>query len=286
MFKKELKYFNKWFVVGSIIDMKEQTSADGSASYGAHVSVQTGSPSGVAHLKIRNSKTNPNVYADLVNQLNIGSRIAAGFSGGWLQYSQRDYNGRTYRELTQFHIPELADHDKNNRLAGKLTGEMIDKKVQGDTLVVTLEYYPTDKDGNEVLYKGASQPQFFTLVARDKVAQELYNTPIGSNLEASVRLYNTPIYDDFGNIEDSLNEARIEKFVIHTTQPQTFMPPQVPAFGQPPQQPFGSQPQQQQTPSWNGIGGFNQQINTPTFNQPQQTSPNVFGGLPFPNVGQ
>lgn len=286
MFKQGYKYFNKWFVVGTVTGIDDQTRTQGDyagTSYGVQLTINTGSPGGLARVRILNNRNVPNAYDAAVNMFEIGSRVAVGFNAPqWLKLEERQSNGRTYRNLNQFHLPELATLEQHNRYAGKFVGELVDKKVEGDTLVITLEHYETDKDDNEVLYKGESQPRFFTLVARDKLAQELYNQPIGANLEVSVRMFAEAVRDDYGDIIASLNEVRIEKYIVHTVADATQTTP----FGQTVQTPFATITTQQPVAPWaqqqepaqaNPFGQTQQQANP--FGQSAQAN------VPFPGAG-
>lgn len=286
MFKQGFKYFNKWFAVGQITDMKEAVGNNG--GFGVNLTLQTGEPGGFAHILIPNNKNTPMAYEQLVQQFEIGSRVAVGFSRPqWLKLEQRNYNGKTYRTLKQFHLPELATMDQHNRFAGKLTGEMVSKQIKDGGLEIELLVYDTDKDNNVMTSNrtGEEQWQQFTLFARDKVAEELYDVPDGSNVELSVRSYNQLVRDDFGDVLDTLNEMRIEKFIVHGAEQQQQVPqqPQSPQTQSPVQtNPFGQQQPvqpQQQNP-------FAQPQGNPFVQQ--NTQPNPFGGstVPFPGAGQ
>ncbi|EPZ47756.1 hypothetical protein [Alicyclobacillus acidoterrestris] len=269
-FRNDYKYFNKWFVVGTVTNIDNQTrNADGS-SYGGQLTINTGSPSGLARVRIPNNRNVPMAYDALVNMFDIGSRVKVGFTGQWLRLDERESNGRTYRNFTQFHLPELAEQNDHNRIAGKVTGELISKDIIDDYLRITVEQYETDKDGNEILRNGRSEPHYFTFVVREH-KEAVYDIPLGTNIEVSARFYNDVVRDDFGDIVNSFNEVRLEKFVVHSQpqvqqQQQTVqLPPQytqpVPAQSQPafvPHQqssnPFAFPPQQQASVPFPGVG--------------------------------
>jgi hypothetical protein len=279
MFKKDFRYFNRWFVVGQITNIQNLQRTQGERageSYGAQLTVNTGSPSGIVRVRIINNRNVPNAYQDLALQFEEGSRVAVGLSNPqWLRLSERyGNNGRVFRDFTMFHLPELATLEQHDRVTGKLTGELIEKRVVDNHLEIVVEYFDTDRDGNEILRNGESNPQHFTFVARDEVAQRLNDVPIGANIEVSARFYNELVRDDFGDIVSSFNEVRVEKFTVHgqavanatTSQPTANNP-----FGQPTPQsvtsPFGNvapQPQPPQFPGW----------------------PPATADVPFPGVGQ
>lgn len=293
-FKQGYKYFNKWFVVGTVNGIDDQVRTQGDyagTSYGAQLTINTGSPGGLARVRILNNRNVPNTYDAVVNTFEIGSRVKFGFDAPqWLRLEERESNGRTYRNLNQFHLPDLAEVKEHNRYSGKLAGELVDKRVDGDTLVVTLEQYETDREGNELLYRGESQPHLFTLVARDKNAQDLYNVPIGANVEVSARLYAQAIRDDFGDIVDSLNENRIEKYIVHTVADQSQQAPVAPfGFnGMPPvaQQQVVQNPFVTIATTQAAVAPWAQQQPTQAQTQASPFGQSAQPAVPFPGVAQ
>lgn len=294
MFRQQFKYFNKFFVVGTITDMKEAIGNRG--NFGVNVTVQTGEPGGFAHLLIPNNRNAPAAYDQMVQSFEIGSRVAVGFSPPqWLKLEQRNHNGKTYRTLKQFSLPELATVEQHNRFAGKITGELLSKDIKNGGLEVQVLIYDTDKDGNVIRNNNTNEEQFqqLTLFARDKEAERLYDVPDGSNVEFSVRSYNQLVRDDFGDIIDTLNEVRVEKFMVHEQQstpqqPQVSMGQQTGAFNGA-TNPFGQTQQQSVPPSQQNMNNpFVQQQSNPFGQQQQQTQPNPFGQqqVPFPGAGQ
>jgi hypothetical protein len=288
MFNPQYKYMNKWFIVGTIQDIQDQTRSSDGSSFGTQLVISTGFPSGIVRVRIPNNKNVPNAHDQAIMQYEIGSRVAVGFGQEWLRIEEREYNGRTYHNFTQFRLPQLATQEQHNRCAGKLIGELKSKLLDGDKYIIVLEMYETDKDGKEVLRNGQSDPRMFTLVARGEIAQKVHATSEGSNVECSVRMMNDVVRDDFGDIVETLNELRIEKFnVLSQVQSQTApsfaqpfaQPAQAPVFN-PTQQPanplpFG-QPAQSQTFMFNG------NPNAQVFGGQAQAQPQV----PFPGFNQ
>jgi hypothetical protein len=279
-FNPNFRYLNKFFVVGTVTDIQPQQRADKSI-YGVQFTVNTGSPSGIARVRIINNKNVPDAYAAAQAEFAGGTpRIAFGLGQDWLRMGEREYNGRIYRDFTQFRFPRLALQSETDRVAGKLIGTMTSKVAQDDHYVIVVEVYDTNADGTVRLDRdGNESVTHFTLVARGEQAQEVHNTPEGSNVECSVRLHNEVIYDDFGDIVDSSNEARVEKFKVLTaasTQPTFAVGSTVPQFGTP----NVAQPTNNPFPAPNGFQS------APTATPTPNNAP--FGGapVPFPNVGQ
>jgi hypothetical protein len=282
-FNPNYRYLNKWFVVGTVTEIQpiERTLDDGSKqTRGVQFVVQTGSPSGIVRIRIPNNKNVPDAFTAAQAEFAGGTpRLAFGLGQDWLRLGEREYNGRIYRDFTQFQFPRLALQSETNRVTGKLIGTLTSKVVQDDHYVVIVEVYETDKDGNvQTDPQGNERVAHFTLVARGEIAEQIHNTPEGSNVECSVRLYNEVIRDDFGDIIDSSNEARIEKFKVLTAAagaPQ-FAPqfPQ-PNVTQPAANPFKPQQPFSPTPTANPFGGATVPFPNVGVGQPQQP----FGGF-------
>jgi hypothetical protein len=278
-FNPQYKYLNKFFVVGTVTELREQKRQDES-TFGVEFVVNTGSPSGIARVRIPNNKNVPDAYGAAQSEFAGGTpRIAFGLTQDWLRLGEREYNGRTYRDFTQFAFPRLALQSEQSRVAGKLIGTLTSKQVVDDHYVVVLEVYETNKDGSIATDNlGNERVTHFTLTARGEEANEIHTTPEGSNVECSVRLHNEVIRDDFGDITDSTNEACVEKFKV------LIAASGVPSFGVGVATPsFGAQ--QPTAPT------FGTSTPASVFPATTTTAPTTtgapFGGapLPFPNAG-
>lgn len=301
-FKPGFKYSNIGMAIGTLVYSKDMTKKDGTP-FGTEFLINS---QGFGSVNVRVPKVEKAQATLDKYSVSEKPRVRVGMT----EISQFTTDqGKTYTNLTSFLEFEepltVSGEDMPDSIKGRIGGEAINIRMDGNIIKFQLVSYKVDKDGNLFTTKDGRtfDPEVINLeIHKPELIEEFkQNVTEGSNIEVGYDYINKEdiTYDEYGfpiGSGDKIERVEVGKLIVHSkgnggqqmnTNPFASQQPAQPTNQQ--QNPFAQQsqtqpmqqPQQQQAQQNPFAGGQELPQNDPVAQQAQ----NIFGQTNAQNGG-